>query len=54
MASRQPRGKGIQTMECGCRLMLVVCLTALVCGWMIVLASSVLPSAAVIQGDSAL
>jgi hypothetical protein len=40
---RPPRGKGIQTMECGCRLMLVVCLTALVCGWLFVLLSSLAP-----------
>ncbi len=41
---RQPRGKGIQTMECGCRLMLVVCLTALACAWVSVFVAAMWPT----------
>ena len=32
----------------GCRLMLVVCLSALVCGWLFLMLSAVLPAPALV------
>ena len=46
---RSPRkGKGLQDMLPGCRLMLVVCLCALVCGWFFLMLSAVLPGPALV------
>ena len=42
------KGKGLQDMLPGCRLMLVVCLSALVCGWLFLMLSAVLPAPALV------
>jgi hypothetical protein len=42
------KGKGLQDMLPGCRLMLVVCLSALVCGWFFLMLSAVLPAPALV------
>lgn len=42
------KGKGLQDMLPGCRLMLVACLSALVCGWFFLLLSAFLPAPALV------
>ena len=42
------KGKGLQDMLPGCRLMLVVCLSAIVCGWFFLMLSAVLPAPALV------
>ena len=42
------KGKGLQDMLPGCRRMLVACLAALVCGWLFLLLSAVLPAPALL------
>lgn len=46
---RSPRkGKGLQDMLPGCRLMLFCCLCALLCGWFFLMLSAVLPGPALV------